>query len=117
MAIAEPVALALATTCLLIRWFSLRRKFASRLRILDSLLLALLVPTRLSPARLLGVVLPDLVHGLPGELIAVGVHGHVNDPQVDADHVDRPDRGPLRHVDRAQQVELALPVDRGRPDP
>ena len=72
-AIAEPVALALATTCLLMRWFSLRRKFASRSRILLSLLLALLVPSRLSPACAWCGACGGLLDVLAGERLAVGV--------------------------------------------
>jgi len=58
-----------------------------------------------------GVALPDLVDLLSGELLTAGVGGEIDDSQVDAEHVGRLDRSILGHLDRAEQVELALPVD------
>ena len=110
MAIAEPCALALATTCLLIRWFSLRRKFASLLRILDSLRRALGAAS-VEASPMFRIVLSGGFHLRSGKRLAIGVDGDVDNTQVDADHVGRLDRTVLGHVDRAEQVELALPAD------
>ena len=57
------------------------------------------------------IVLSVGFHLRSGKLLAIGVHGDVDNTQVDADHVGRFDRTVLGHVDRAEQVELALPAD------
>jgi len=58
-----------------------------------------------------GVVPSHALHLLPGERLAAGVGGQIDDPQVHAEHVGRLDRSVLGNVDRAEQVELALSIN------